>query len=147
MTSIIASLCEINGDGRLSKQNMHKSPARQLSACQVKKTQREWWVWVFYDGKASSFIVLLHAFYALSLISCSLEILLQADMVMSLNIYYTRKWRGKRLEAFLTIFTSLPPLFSFSSSGKRLSFIMISARASTDLYETRQDLADGFNML
>lgn len=57
-----------------------------------------------------------------------------------LNIYYTRKWGGKRLEPFLTIFTSLPPLFSFHSSRKRPSFIMISSRVSTDLSRGRRAL-------
>lgn len=57
-----------------------------------------------------------------------------------LNIYCTRKWRGKRLEAVFTIFTSLPPLFSFHSSRKRLSCVMISSRVSIDLLQDRTAL-------
>lgn len=111
------------------------------------KHKEKQWVWAFYSGmNGFQFhcseirqLYLAHLF-AFSLAACSLEILLPADMAIGLYIYYTRKWRSKRLEAFPTIFTSLPPMFSFSGSRKRQSSVMIGSRVSTDLLGGRTSL-------
>lgn len=128
-----------------SKKCTKVQPDGSLHARYKHKGKR--WVWAFYGGIngiqfycAEIRQLCLAHLYAFSLALCSLEILLQTDMVVGFYIYYTRKWRRKRLEACLTIFTSLSLMFSFSSSRKRQSSVMISSRVSTDLLGDRTAL-------
>ena len=142
-----------------------KSPVRQLTAGQV-NTMRKMSVSIFmtafrfffssysqihYLGASHIYMPYWSPSYSLRSGTFCVKLKWTYGNEMCLNIYYTRKWRGKnlfkqRLEPLLTIFTSLPPLFSFYSSRKRPTYIMISGWVSTDLLQGQKALWMNWNV-